>query len=67
MFEKESQNPGLGIIGFIFNIPLNLEMDSQNIILPPSLRSEDVNEIKNTFIVFAGSEDGILIHRVFYV
>ena len=35
-------------------------MESQNIILPPSLRSEDVNEIKNTFIVFAGSEDGIL-------
>ena len=37
-----------------------LHMESQNIILPPSLRSEDVNEIKNTFIVFAGSEDGIL-------
>ena len=33
-------------------------MESQNIILPPSLRSEDVNEIKNTFGVFAGSEDG---------
>ncbi|KAK8824165.1 Centrin [Blastocystis sp. ATCC 50177/Nand II] len=35
-------------------------MEAQNIILPPSLRSEDVNEIKNTFIVFAGSEDGKL-------
>lgn len=33
-------------------------MESQNIILPPSLRSEDISEIKNTFIVFAGSEDG---------
>ena len=32
-------------------------MESQNIVLPPSLRSEDVTEIKNTFIVFAGSED----------
>lgn len=41
-----------------------LHMESQNIILPPSLRSEDVNEIKNTFIVFAGSEDGILNESV---
>ena len=34
-------------------------MESQNLILPPSLRSEDIAEIKNTFIVFAGSEDGM--------
>ena len=33
-------------------------MESKNIMLPPSLRSEDINEIKNSFIVFAGSEDG---------
>jgi len=33
-------------------------MESQNIILPPSLRSEDISEIKNSFVVFAGSEDG---------
>ncbi|CBK25031.2 uncharacterized protein [Blastocystis hominis] len=35
-------------------------MESQNLILPPSLRSEDIAEIKNTFIVFAGSEDAKL-------
>ena len=39
---------------------INSKMESQNIILPPSLRSEDISEIKNTFIVFAGSEDGIV-------
>ncbi|KAK8795172.1 hypothetical protein WA538_004874 [Blastocystis sp. DL] len=35
-------------------------MESQNIILPPSLRSEDISEIKNSFVVFAGSEDAKL-------
>ena len=43
------------------SISLILHMDSENIILPPSLRSEDINEIRNTFIVFAGSEDGIFM------
>ena len=40
-------------------------MESQNIMLPPSLRSEDINEIKNSFIVFAGSEDGIYVGKCY--
>ena len=45
---------------------INSKMESQNIILPPSLRSEDISEIKNTFIVFAGSEDGRVALVCFY-
>ena len=39
-------------------LPQENNMETQNIIPNPSLRSEDIAEIKNTFIVFAGSEDG---------